>query len=345
MKKTLFLVAASSIVMASCSNDEVISMPQKSAIGFDSYVSKTTRATDATTDNLFMMNVYGYIGGATPVKNFDGTIVSRPNASTPWTYSNQQYWTAGKSYFFTAVSSPTQEGNNHYSYIWADVLPTETTGFNGSGTIGFDNQKSEGNEDLVYAFATKTTPDPLTTDPGEVQFSFKHALSRVRFTFNNAMGSAAYSIKVYGLTINNATGQAELPLGDVSPAWTNPANTTVLTLRDNLYTPDTQTATNTASVVSGTKFIIPGTNALKITFKVDLILNGNTLATYNHVDTDLGEIQFQNGHSYNFVATINPDNINPEEQMFPIKFNVVDIEKWEEDENVPVTLPATTTQP
>lgn len=338
MKKTMFLIAAASIVMSSCSNDEVISMPEKSAIGFDSFVSKTTRATDAKTNNLLRMSVYGYIGDATPIKNFDGIIVSRPDVSTAWTYANLQYWTAGKDYFFTAVSSPVQEGNNHYSYKWAETLPTETADFFGSGTIGFDNQLAGGNEDVVYAYATKTTPDPLVSDPGEVQFSFRHALSRVKFTFSNAMGSDAYSIKVYELTINNASAQAQLALGDENPLWTNQTNTTVLELRDELFNPTTQIAANTATVASGTKFIIPGTTTLNITFKVDLILNGNVLATYNHVGKDLGEKTYQNGHSYNFVAEINPDNINPDEQMFPIKFNVVEVADWTVDPNIDVEI-------
>lgn len=338
MKKSLLMVAAATIVLTSCSNDEVISTPDKSVIGFDSYVSKTTRATDATTSNLMSINVYGYIGGATPVKNFDGTKVSRTSASAPWTYEPLQYWTAGKDYFFTAISSPVSEGNNHYSYSWAENLPVETAGFNGIGTIAFNNQAAAGNEDVIYAFATKTTPDPLTSDPGEVQFAFKHALSRIKFTFTNAMGSDAYFIKVYGLTVNNAAAQAELVLGTENPEWTGHTGTVVLTLRDNLFNPSNQTAGNADKVASGTKFIIPGTSTLNISFKVDLLLNGAVLATYSHIDQALPETVFQNGHSYNFVAEINPENINPDEQMYPIKFNVVDVDEWIESGDSEIEL-------
>ena len=342
MKKSLFLaVAAAALLASSCSNDEVISVPRQAAIGFDTFVNKTTRATDATNTNLTSMSVYGYIGDATPVKNFNGTIVSRPDQSAVWTYSPLQYWTADKKYFFTALSSPVLEGNSHYRYTWADALQPETAGFYGSGTISFDNTAptaASGNEDLVYAYATKETPTEITSDPGTVQFTFKHALSRVKFTFNNVMGSNAYVIKVYDLTINNATATADLTLGVKDPVWENHANTTVLTMRNSYFTPQEQTAVNAQSIASGTKFIIPGQSTLNITFKVDLMLgNGTVLATYNHIGKALPATEFLNGHSYNFVADLNPDNIDPDNEMFPIVFTVIDVEDWIEESAIPVT--------
>lgn len=337
MKKNLLLFAATAVLFSSCSNDEIIENRPQSAIGFDNFVSKTTRATDATTLNLMRMNVYGYIADATPAKIFDGTLVSRSNAE--WTYSPIQYWIAGKTYLFTALASPTTEGNQEYTYNWAETLPAETTGFYGTGTISFDNGNAGGNEDLVYAYATKTIPTPISADPGKVEFAFKHALSRVKFTFTNEMGSNAYTIKVYNLTINNATVNADLVLGDEHPQWSNHANTAQLTLRPGYFNPTNQTAAQNASVSSGTKFIIPGTSTLKISFDIDLIVNGSKIATYNHVNQTLPETVFQNGHSYNFVAAITPKNIDPDSEMFPIEFNVVDVEGWVEDPNITVTLP------
>lgn len=331
------------MVMASCSNDEVLSTPDKQAIGFESYVGKTTRATDASMANLTKIYVYGHIGtGAAAIKNFDGTLVSRASATaTDWTYDPVQYWTAGKDYFFTAVASSVEsEGNHQYTYTWADALPESTAGYYGSGTIAFNNQVAAGNEDVIYAFAQKTTPDPMTASPGTVEFSFKHALSRVKFTFTNGMGSEAYSIKVYDLTINNAYASGNLVLGAESPVWSDQNATTTLTLRNNLYTPTNQIAANTMNVASGTKFIIPGAAdvELKISFKVDLMVNGSLLDTYAHNNVVLPATAFQNGHSYNFKAEINKENIDPENDMYPIVFNVVEVEEWEESD-VPVTLP------
>ncbi|NPD91078.1 fimbrillin family protein [Xylanibacter muris] len=344
MKKHVLAAVAASLMLSSCSNDEVISVPGQAAINFDSFVSKTTRATDASKTNLMNMTVYGYIGDETPVKNFDGQIVSRPDQSTEWGYTPIQYWTADKNYFFTAISSPVSEGNSHYTYTWADNLPIDINAdFYGSGTISIDNSKSGGNEDLVYAYATKSTPAQITTSPGKVEFVFKHALSRVKFTFKNAMGSDAYSIKIYDLKITNAATQAELTLGEKDPTWNNHSNTTELTLRNNLFVPANQIALNAASVASGTKFIIPGEQTLNISFNIDLIVYGKTIATYYHNNQEIPTTTFQNGHSYNFLADINPKNIDPEQDMFPIEFNVIDVDGWIEESGIPVTLPESTT--
>ena len=177
----------------------------------------------------------------------------------------------------------------------------------------------------------------MTTNPGVVEFAFKHALSRVKFSFKNEMGSDAYTIKVYDLTINNATSGGNLVLGDENPAWTGNGETTSLTLRNNLY--KTPTAANNGTVVSGTKFIIPAQDApFKITFKIDLIVNGGVIATYTHTDKALPETTFQNGHSYNFTATINPDNIDPVNDNYPIEFSVISVDDWATDTDVTVTL-------
>ncbi len=340
MKKSLFLIAVSAFALASCSNDEVVDMQKQSAIGFDSYVGKTTRATDATMEFLNEISVFGYIGDATPLKIFNNQKVTK--SGTAWTYSPLQYWAAGKNYFFTALASPTVEGNTEYTYTWAaDAdLPTATAGFYGTGTINLNNAAANGNEDLVYAYATAQTADPLTASPGTVQFDFKHALSRVKFTFTNGMGSDSYSIKVYGLQINNSAAKATLTLGAENPVWAGHTSQAVLALRDNLFTPTSQTAQNAASVVSGTKFIIPeSAKALTITFKVDLMINGTLIETYTHSDVALPATTFQNGHSYNFVAVLDPQNIDPDQQMFPIEFNVQSVAGWQEDPNIPVTLP------
>ena len=164
-----------------------------------------------------------------------------------------------------------------------------------------------------------------------MQFDFKHALSRVKFTFNNKMGSDAYTIRIHDLTINNTAAEGTLTLGDENPTWVADGSTT-LQLRP--------TAANDKSVVSGTKFIIPESDkALTISFQIDLIVSGNTIATYTHSERVLPTVSFKNGFSYNFVADITPENIDPDQELFPILFNVTTVEGWTTpDENHTITL-------
>ncbi len=335
MKAIHLIAAGAALTLAACSNDEMVQAPEATPIGFDSYIGKTTRADDATLSNVKNITVYGYLGDAGAPKLFDGKIVS--NSSGSWEYSPLQYWTAGKNYLFTAVASPASSGNNHYSYAWDDARPTDIENFYGSGTIGFDNSRASGDEDLIYAFKTATTASPLNEAPGKVSFSFKHALSRVKFTFKNAMASDAYSIKVYDLNINNAAATGSLVLGAEKPVWTV-AGSTDLELRPGDFSPATGTAANTQSVASGTKFIIPETKALTISFKIDLIVDKTTINTYTHSERVLPKVGFQNGYSYNFVAEITPENIDPEQELFPILFNVTEVEGWKDEADTPVTF-------
>lgn len=327
MKAIHFLAAGALITLAACSNDEVIQAPESAPIGFDSFIGKVTRAEDATLNNISTFSVYGYLGDAGTPRIFDGTQVTKESGD--WTYSPLQYWAPGKNYFFTALSSPVSQGNSRYDYTWGSVLPVETAGFYGAGTISFDNSAAAGNEDLIYAFATATTPAEIISAPERVQFAFKHALSRVKFTFNNAMASDAYSIKIHGLKINNTASSGNLVLGEENPVW-EVAGTTTLTLRPTYFTPTSGIAANNASVASGTKFIIPETKALSISFDVDLIVNGATIATYSHNEVALPSVEFANGYSYNFVAEINPENI-VDEGLYPIIFNVSAVEGWTEN--------------
>lgn len=336
MKAIHLIAAGAALTLAACSNDEMVQAPEATPIGFDSYIGKTTRANDATLLNVKNITVYGYLGEAGAPKLFDGQIVS--NTSDMWEYSPLQYWTAGKNYLFTAVASPASSGNNnHYSYAWDDARPTVIENFYGSGTIGFDNSRASGNEDLIYAFKTATTRSPLNEAPGKVSFSFKHALSRVKFTFKNAMASDAYSIKVYDLNINNAAATGSLKLGKENPKWTTDG-TTSLVLRPDYFVPKSGEAANNSQVASGKKFIIPETKALSISFKIDLIVSGNVIGTYSHIERVLPSVEFQNGYSYNFVAEITPKNIDPNKELFPILFDVTEVEGWKDAADTTVTF-------
>lgn len=335
MKAIHLIAAGAALTLAACSNDEMVQAPEATPIGFDSYIGKTTRADDATLSNVKNITVYGYLGDAGTPKLFDGQIVS--NSSDSWQYSPLQYWTAGKNYLFTAVASPASLDNNHYSYAWDDARPKAIENFYGSGTIGFDNSRASGNEDLIYAFKTATTRSPLDVAPGIVSFSFKHALSRVMFTFKNAMASDAYTIKVYDLYIDNTASEGSLKLGKENPKWTTDG-TTSLVLRPDYFVPKSGEAANNSQVASGTKFIIPETKALSISFKIDLIVSGNVIGTYSHINRVLPSVEFQNGYSYNFVAEITPENIDPDKALFPILFDVTEVEGWKDEADTPVTF-------
>lgn len=55
MKKLLFIGLAATAMLAGCSNDETVEMAQPAAIGFESFVDKSTRATES--DDITLTNL------------------------------------------------------------------------------------------------------------------------------------------------------------------------------------------------------------------------------------------------------------------------------------------------
>ena len=46
------------------------------------------------------------------------------------------------------------------------------------------------------------------------------------------------------------------------------------------------------------------------------------------------EVAMQPGFSYNFVAKINADNINPDEKLYPIEFDVTAVNGFQDADEI-----------
>ena len=220
MKKFLFLGIAATAMFASCTNDEMVEMNPQSAIGFETFVDKSTRATDVTKANLTAFEVYGWRTKDATEQIFDAQAVTANNGVC--TYSPLQYWVGGYKYDFEAVA-PKSGGNGvTVNDIW------------GASTITF---ASDSETDLIYASASKDLSSydygTLAAAPGVVDLTFGHLLSRVKFTFiNGADATSAAKITVTYVKITNAgttgvytpsngTWAAATETGEVTFASTN----------------------------------------------------------------------------------------------------------------------------
>lgn len=104
MKKVFFLGIAAATMLASCSKDETVDVPQGKAIGFsNTFVDNATRSVDPsfTVATLPNFAVYGFTQNG---QIFDGETVSSVNGGTSWTYSPTQYWVEGNQYAFAAIA-------------------------------------------------------------------------------------------------------------------------------------------------------------------------------------------------------------------------------------------------
>lgn len=318
MKKLFIMgLAAMGLALTACNSDETVEMAKGKAIGFSSFVDKSTRATDVTLANLDSMEVYGWRGD-NQIFNAQKVTVD-PNGVG--TYSPLQYWEANYTYNFEAIAPKAGEKGVEFA---ANV--------NG-GTITFVN---DAKTDLLYSKATQvTTAEKLTATPDKVNFTFQHQLARVKFTFKNTFpANAAAKITVKDVKITNAYKN-----GTITPAVANAKwNATDNTLQVSFTNPAENAPTNLAAAngVGATDhmYLIPTAKdeSYTVTFTVTLDQNGAT-TDYKHSVTF--KATQEQGKSYNYVAEINEKNINPNpnEQLFPIEFtaNVADWGTWTND--------------
>lgn len=342
MKKILIALCAVA-TLASCTKNEVLSYDQE-AIGFDNaFVDNSTRSVDDpsyTNSRLFPdFQVYGYVEGA-PIFGADGVKVENKgtNVSVNWKYDGIQYWIADAVYNFSAVAPVTNGG-------W-----TKTAADRDKTTLSFTN---DGDTDLLYAQNAEYRSKTVGTN-GTVGFTFRHVLSKVKFSFENAYAATNSSIRVMDIKITDAYKTGNVVLRAATHAtptvWSDQAvdATTPLTL-DFGHAVSNDATTNSATPFGyettyesyNELFMIPGAGATSYTvgstqmngytveFTVELLVNGAVIKTYDHeIHTSFVP---EPGKAYDLKAVITPESIDPDHQQEEIQFTVTTITDWDND--------------
>lgn len=337
MKKYLLLSLAATAMMTACSSDEIIDQvqtPEQQVIGFTSFVNKSTRATDLTTGNLQNFGVYGFmesVGGTV----FENEEVTKKSGS--WTYKNTQYWTPGKTYYFSAIAP--------YNAHWKFTNVGNVT----SAKIDFDNSAAQGETDLLFSPVKVKCSESLSGKPEAVSFTFDHLLSRVAFKFVNAMTNKHIILKIRNVKITNAFATGAYTYSKsgeetVTSGWATTQGANEYELSFKGKTDGTTVATTEAPGTTDHKYMIPlPDRSYKLDFTIDMY-NGTVLAhSYEHKGVNLGETTFVKGNSYLFTATLNANNIpvDPDHPtLYPIEFKVDHVADWGGwGSNTDITLP------
>lgn len=203
MNKSIFLaIFAGTLLMGSCSSDEKVDAPRNPAeITFRASTNKLARA-EVNTGNLESIYVWGYNKDKTQGSTYQGALVFNgtnvTKSGADWTYSPLVYWINNSDYTFSALNTGTLS------------FPAPLTGH---GSTSFEN--TDGTTDLVWATQVKTTPVQITAQaqPGTVDFSFRHALCRVKFRFSWVDPNHAYSIKIKDLGLEGTPKNGDFALG------------------------------------------------------------------------------------------------------------------------------------
>lgn len=336
MKKNLFFVGiAAAAMLASCSNDETVEMPQSKAISFNNaFVNNGTRSVvdpSFTKANLGSFAVYGFTQNG---QIFDGQSVT--NEGETWTYRPPKYWIEGNTYTFagiapanTPVSGETVSGNKVHM------------------TVNFTNEN--GTTDLLYAAPGQVTADEdFLGNIQPVDMTFNHQLSKVKFSFINAVGES-YNIKVTNVKVTDAKKTGTLTIGETNE-WSNQTGNAELDF-GNVITEDDKDDNVAAIIANGKegetyneRLMIPmnNTGIYTVTFSVELFDGAVSTHTYNH-EVTIQNVELKPNFSYDFKATLTVENITEPDDptLQKIEFDVTDIEGWKNYQEETVNVPAT----
>lgn len=327
MKKLFFMGLAAAAMLASCSKDETVEMPQSKAISFtNAFVNNGTRSIkdpSFTTSTLQNFRVYGFSNND---KVFDGTEVT--NERGTWNYQNTVYWFEDHVYTFGAIAP-------------SSVTATSAT-LNGEKvdmSISFTNN---GTTDLLYAAPDQVTADAVfLADPQPVAMTFNHQLAKVKFSFENGLG-AGYNMTVENVNITNGWASGTLTVGTTN-AWSAQAGTLSLAF-GNVVADGTDT--NADAIANGSEaetynemLMIPSAAEKKYTatFTVNVYDGDDLMDTYNHT-VEISNVELELGFCYDFKATITMANVDPEQPLTPIEFNP-SVSDWKQGGEQTVDVP------
>lgn len=306
MKKLLVMgLAAMGLALTACNSDETVEVAKGKAINFASFVDKSTRgaADDVTIANLKSIEVYGWRGDAQIFNKQQVTVAENGEG----TYSPLQYWEANYAYAFEAIAPKAGEKGVQFEAAKA------------GGKITFENNATT---DLLYANTTATMPEKITAAPEKVNFTFKHQLARVKFTFKNTFpANAAAKISVKDVKITNAYKNGTITPAVANAMWNATDANLEVSFANLANGGPTDLEANTGVGATDHMYLIPTgkQESYNVTFTVTLNQNGAT-TDYNHSVT-IKTTQLKS-NSYNYVAEINEKNINPDpdSQLYPIEF-------------------------
>lgn len=308
MKKGLMMLGIATMMLASCTQNEVMEVPESRAIGFNTFVDNTTKAVSETTKESLKSGFSVYGGYQTVTDVFENTVVSSEDG-TNWTYSPTRYWVDGQSYNFAAFAPATAGGTKTFNY--------------GDGHLDITDYVADINTpvDLVYAEATATGKASGNTP---VELTFGHIMSWIKIVFQNNFGDGV-KVQVTNVDITGVKNTADY----IDKGWSAPEN-------DADFTPVSLIETTVNGNKQTVDFIaIPQTvGTFKITFNLTVKDANNTvLANAVSKTATLSSETWNANNIYTYTATLDGQTIGWEE----IKFNP-SVEGWgsENSESLPL---------
>lgn len=215
MNKAIYFVAAASLALASCSNDETLDMGNQKGISFRTVAGLNSRVAEVTQSNLKGMSVTAYENGADAAYFTDVNYTREGQTNT--FVSNPEYnWLRGKTLNFLALATSADawdaaktvtfdKATNTYKTVLTDYTP--------------DADISK-HQDLMIGTASGTE----NNDANGLDLTLKHILSQLEVRAKNTNAAYVYSIK--GVRIVAVKGTGTYTSTEATP-WTPKENSKV----------------------------------------------------------------------------------------------------------------------
>lgn len=267
--KKIILAAMALAALAACNKAEVISAPEGEAIEFaNPFIDNATKATDKTYSGdkaLTAFNLYGTVTGTAGTINiYNGCNVTGEVGNDVWNCPVNQYWIGGAKYNFAAVADGT-------------VASFDANGMPLTITCNTAVDANNVQKDLLYVRPAEITA--LASGNGPVNLVFNHLLAKAQFTVTSTTeGDYYYSVTninienyvdgtyvlkagtytLNGIEVNVAQDNTWVGTGDKANTGFGNIEQVRKTNPNNGKTCDFQ------------RLLIPNTDAIKVTFTVEL---------------------------------------------------------------------------
>lgn len=197
MNKAIYFVAAASLALASCSNDETLDMGSQKGISFRTVAGLNSRVAEVTQSNLKGMSVTAFENGADAAYFTDVNYTREGQTNT--FVSNPEYnWLRGKTLNFLALATSADawdaaktvtfdKATNTYKTVLTDYTP--------------DADISK-HQDLMIGTASGTE----NNDANGLDLTLKHILSQIEVRAKNTNAAYVYSIKGVRIVAVKGTG-------------------------------------------------------------------------------------------------------------------------------------------
>ena len=314
--KKLFVSVLAIAGLVACNTEDVVRVQGPEAIRFEgTFVENATRSEDpsTTTDNIQEFSVWAYMNEANGTV-FNDELVSRNGDA--WSYTNTQYWLAGNDYRFAAFAGDRNDVKG---------LPA-TMATVGLGEITFTNVN--GTNDILYAEKLVVN---AANDQEAVKLQFDHLLSKVKFSFKNGFANYNNFVQVENIEMTvPAEGKVVLSTANYNDhkyIWTDHVDGLTLNFGD--IAEAKKLAIREGESSDYERLTIPANAERKyvITFEVSVWNCEQEGIDNRKMTVEMSGLELLAGHAYNFVATINQENLDLNAIEFEVK-----VDKWVEHE-------------